>query len=158
MVDEPITKGVRELAVDMSWPEIIDHVRTSSGAVLDGDWLDAWHEAMGNACDAVDAVHARLEAENARLREELNRVPGGREDEPTSIGEATITITPRLDLSEVAHGLRAAAGLLEGPAAPLVASDPETDGATGWCACGACGRPIDPWDRYCRHCGMGVEA
>lgn len=40
------------------------------------------------------------------------------------------------------------------PTAPrVVVADPETDGATGRCACGSCGGPIDPCDQWCRHCG-----
>ena len=42
-------------------------------------------------------------------------------------------------------------------AKPAIASDGETDGATGHCECGWCGKPIDPWDKFCRHCGVGVE-
>ena len=35
----------------------------------------------------------------------------------------------------------------------LVEPDPETDGATGRCSCGACGGAIDVQDRWCRWCG-----
>ena len=31
-----------------------------------------------------------------------------------------------------------------------------SDGATGYCRCGICDGPIDPWDRFCRHCGSDV--
>lgn len=40
------------------------------------------------------------------------------------------------------------------PTAPrVIVADEETDCATGFCACGACGEPIDPWDGWCKHCG-----
>ena len=35
----------------------------------------------------------------------------------------------------------------------VVTSDPETDGATGSCRCGACGASIDRHDAFCRRCG-----
>ncbi len=39
----------------------------------------------------------------------------------------------------------------------VIVADEETDCATGFCTCGACGEPIDPWDAYCRNCGMELE-
>lgn len=39
----------------------------------------------------------------------------------------------------------------------VIVADEETDCATGFCACGACGEPIDPWDAWCRHCGARME-
>lgn len=44
-----------------------------------------------------------------------------------------------------------------GTARRVIVSDPATDCATGHCECGACGEPIDPWDRFCRHCGARLE-
>lgn len=38
-----------------------------------------------------------------------------------------------------------------------VVSDEGTDGATGYCRCGACGRAVDMWDGWCRHCGARFE-
>lgn len=38
----------------------------------------------------------------------------------------------------------------------VTVSDESTDGATGHCECELCGQPIDPWDRFCRHCGAEV--
>ena len=32
-----------------------------------------------------------------------------------------------------------------------------SNGATGHCKCGGCGKFIDPWDKYCRHCGAKLE-
>ena len=60
-----------------------------------------------------------------------------RDNDARSIGEVTVTVTPR--------------------AVPVIVSDGDTDGATGYCRCGACGEAIDPWDKYCRHCGAGVQ-
>ena len=57
----PITTELRELLADVNWVEITDHMRLDHGAVLDGDWLDSWHAAVGHACDAIDSVHAQLE-------------------------------------------------------------------------------------------------
>lgn len=116
MVDEPITNitgELRGLLADINWTEIIDHMQTSAGAIVDGDWLDAWHEAASNACDAIDAVHGNLERENESLRRELDRVLGEQEEAPTSIGSATITITPALDWSGIAADLRELAALCE---------------------------------------------
>lgn len=44
-------------------------------------------------------------------------------------------------------------GRYGGRAQKLVEPDPETDGATGRCSCGACGGAIDVQDRWCRWCG-----
>lgn len=38
----------------------------------------------------------------------------------------------------------------ERPVTPKIVSD----GMTGSCRCGACGRPTDPWDAWCRWCGQ----
>lgn len=32
-----------------------------------------------------------------------------------------------------------------------------SNGATGYCRCEACRKWIDPWDRYCKHCGAKLE-
>lgn len=39
----------------------------------------------------------------------------------------------------------------------VVVSNHDTDHATGHCECGACGGAIDPWDKWCRHCGARME-
>jgi hypothetical protein len=39
----------------------------------------------------------------------------------------------------------------------VILSNADTDHATGHCECGACGGAIDPWDAYCRHCGVKLE-
>lgn len=86
--------------------------------------------------DAIDAIHARLEKENERLRRELRgrptvtrlkrenaelkaemyRMLGEQEEHRRSIGEATVTVTPTLDWSGVARELRAIADTLAGDA------------------------------------------
>ena len=37
-------------------------------------------------------------------------------------------------------------------AKPIIVSN----GTTGHCECEACGKTIDPWDAYCRHCGAKI--
>jgi len=32
-----------------------------------------------------------------------------------------------------------------------------SNGITGTCRCESCGNTIDPWDRYCKHCGARLE-
>ena len=39
----------------------------------------------------------------------------------------------------------------------VMTSNPETDGATGHCNCGVCGKSIDPSDNFCRRCGARLE-
>ena len=75
-----ITGELRELLADINWTEIIDHMRLNCGSIVDGDWLDSWHAAADHACDAIDAVHANLERENASLKAELDRVLGEQEE------------------------------------------------------------------------------
>ena len=43
------------------------------------------------------------------------------------------------------------------PVPRVIVSDEERDCATGFCTCGNCGNPIDPWDGWCRHCGAELE-
>ena len=38
----------------------------------------------------------------------------------------------------------------------VIVSDESTDCATGHCECELCGKPIDIWDKFCRHCGAKV--
>lgn len=110
-----ITGELRELLADINWTEIIDHMRLNCGSIVDGDWLDSWHAAADHACDAIDAVHANLERENESLRRELDRVLG-EQDEDTTIGGVTVTVTPALDWTGVARELRAIADTLAGDA------------------------------------------
>ena len=66
-------------------------------------------------CDAIDAVHAGLERENAELRERVAELDK-RDDSMHEIGSATITVTPTLDWTGVARELRAIADTLAGDA------------------------------------------
>lgn len=68
----PITTRARDLMADINWAEIVDHMHGEHNNIVDGDWLDAWHEAVESALDAIDAVHAALEHENATLREQAD--------------------------------------------------------------------------------------
>lgn len=61
-------------------------------------------------CDAIDAVHAGLERENAELRERLVALEN--RSDSMHIGSATITVTPRLDWTGVARKLRSIADTL----------------------------------------------
>ena len=63
-------------------------------------------------CDAIDAVHAGLERENAELRERLAVLDN--RSESMHIGSATVTITPTLDWTGVARDLRSIADTLAG--------------------------------------------
>lgn len=65
-------------------------------------------------CDAIDAVHAALERENAELRQRVAVLDNERGN--MHIGEATVTITPTLDWTGVARELRAIADTLAGDA------------------------------------------
>lgn len=65
----PITTRARYLMADINWAEIVDHMHGEHNNIVDGDWLDAWHEAAESALDAIDAIHAALEHENATLLE-----------------------------------------------------------------------------------------
>ena len=89
----PITTDLRRAVrrFSMSTDLSIEHVELEAGR-------------FDELCDAIDAVHAALEDENERLREDR------------SIGGATVTITPTLDWTGVATDLRAIADMLGGDA------------------------------------------
>ena len=79
-------------------------------AVEGGEQVDAIrHGAFMDLCDAIDAVHANLERENDELRKRLAEPSGS----ARSIGSATVTITPTLDWTAFAEGLRELAALCE---------------------------------------------
>lgn len=65
-------------------------------------------------CDAIDAVHAQLERENAELRQRVAVLDNERGY--MHIGNASVTITPTLDWTDVARELRAIADTLAGDA------------------------------------------
>ena len=97
---EPITTELRETIRSLA---IDDSVLTIGG--------DDFHRL----CDAIDAVHAALERENAELYERLAALDK-RSESMHEIGSATITVTPRLDWTGVARELRSIADTLEGDA------------------------------------------
>ena len=96
---EPITTELRELAQDMNWTEIIDHIHARN--VLDCDWLDSWHKAFDARCDAIDAVHAQLEQENDEL--------GKRLGERVLNNKVIVNVKMRIDWESMAEELERAA-------------------------------------------------
>ena len=64
-------------------------------------------------CDAIDAVHAGLERENAELRQRVAKLDK-RDDSMHEIGSATVTITPTVDWTGVVRELRSIANTLAG--------------------------------------------
>lgn len=65
----PITSRMRDLAAKVNWAGILEHTYEE---VTIGEWLRVWHEETESALDAIDAVHAALEHENATLREQAD--------------------------------------------------------------------------------------
>lgn len=105
---EPITAELRELMGGVE-------PRVDEDGVVTAKYVtpEAWGE-FAHRCDAIDAVHAGLERENAELRERVAELDN--RSESMHIGEATVTITPTLDWSGVARELRAIADTLAGDA------------------------------------------
>lgn len=51
-----LLRELRDLACDINTAEIIDHVHiTRIGWVLDGQWLDLWHNEFDRIVDELDA-------------------------------------------------------------------------------------------------------
>jgi hypothetical protein len=73
---------------------------------------------------------------------------------PNSISESRICAT--ID-GLCAEGCEMHPKAFERTAKRVVTTNPETDGATGRCYCGACGKSIDPSDNFCRRCGARLE-
>lgn len=70
---------------------------------------------------------------------------------------AATTTGPNRDLLAVYHltpeqAIAATLGFYV--AQRVITSDPSTDCATGRCECGVCKGAIDPWDNWCKHCGV----
>ena len=101
---EPITAELREWMRDCCYPHNTDE---------DGNTVAPTWEGVCDRCDAIDAVHAGLERENAELRERL-AVLDESVDTMHEIGSATITITPTVDWTGAARELRAIADTLAG--------------------------------------------
>lgn len=119
---EPITTELRKLMT-----------HTVDGFDLRRPLVECDRAEFERLCDQIDAVHDGLERESESLRRELDRVLGELDDMHKtdevsnktttfmhsgsySIGSATIAITPTLDWSRVAAGLRRIAATLDGGA------------------------------------------
>ena len=113
---KPITDELRDAMHPLGWVETDGSITfASTPPSIDAEQsLAILGSDFARRCDAIDAIHAQLERENAALRERLaerdNR--GG----SRHIGEATVTVTPTLDWSGVARELRAIADTLAGDA------------------------------------------
>lgn len=94
---EPITKGLRDYVT------LLHDEGSAAKARLD------------EMCDNIDAIHRLLEAENERLRVELDRVLSEKDDaapeKPRTIGklQAEVTVTSHLDFEGLARDLEEAA-------------------------------------------------
>lgn len=104
---EPITAELREaLDVDREF------MRADGTVVAQTFCVD--RDDFERCCDAIDAVHAGLERENAELRQHVAVLDNERGN--MHIGSASVTITPTLDWTGVARELRAIADTLAGDA------------------------------------------
>lgn len=97
---EPITAELRR---------VMNHT-TMAGVPL----VEIGEFEFTHRCDAIDAIHAGLERENAELRERVAVLDNERGN--MHIGSASVTITPTLDWTGVARDLRAIADTLAGDA------------------------------------------
>ena len=105
---EPITAELRELMGGVE-------PRVDEDGVVTAKYVtpEAWGEFV-RRCDAIDAIHAGLERENAELRQRVAVLDNERGN--MHIGSASVTITPTLDWTGVARELRAIADTLAGDA------------------------------------------
>ena len=117
---KPITGELRAAMCEWGWVErdgSITFTTSSTPPSIDAEQSLAISSSdFDRLCDAIDAVHAQLERENAALKAKLDRVLGEQEEHRHSIGEATVTITPTLDWSAVALELHSMACHLAGDA------------------------------------------
>lgn len=104
---EPITAELRDAMGT-------DHIFCDVGGLTIARNLTITQAEFERLCDAIDAVHAALERENAELRERVAVLDNERGN--MHIGEATVTIMPTLDWTGVARELRAIADTLAGDA------------------------------------------
>ena len=105
---KPITGELRDAMYPLGWVETDGSITfASTQSSIDAEQsLAILGSDFARRCDAIDAIHAQLERENAALKAELNRVLGEQEEHRHSIGEVTVTIKPTLDWSGVAQELR----------------------------------------------------
>ena len=115
---KPITGELRDAMHPWGWVETDGSITfASTPPSIDAEQsLAILGSDFARRCDAIDAIHAQLERENAELKAELDRVLGEQEKHQHSIGEVTVTITPTLDWSAVALELHSMACHLAGDA------------------------------------------
>lgn len=78
-------KRLRELADDMNSCEIMNHVHTRPRFMVDGAWLDSWHEAFDRACGAIEA----------EIAERYMELPLDADGIPIHCGESIVSETGR---------------------------------------------------------------
>lgn len=107
----PITGNLRQAMVQWGWADGREVTITDLQPSIDAEpFLTIRGGRFGELCDAIDAVHANLERENAELRERMAEPSGG----ARSIGSATVTITPRIDWMRMADELDVFTQLVRG--------------------------------------------
>lgn len=94
------------------------HISRGNGSVMRiADRIVAAHEREYDELRMkyvnVNRHAQHVERENESLKAELDRVLGEREEHQHSIGEVTVTVTPRLDWSAVVADLRELTALCE---------------------------------------------
>lgn len=75
--------------------ELRENVCTESYAGHQPSVVRMEQEKFDRLCDAIDAIHAGLERENAELRERLAKMDN--RGDSMHIAESTIIVTPRID-------------------------------------------------------------
>jgi hypothetical protein len=77
----PITGNLRQAMVQWGWADGREVTITDLQPSIDAEpFLTIRGGRFGELCDAIDAIHANLERENAALKEELDRVHGEQEE------------------------------------------------------------------------------
>ena len=111
----PITAELRGKMDTLGWYDEDGNIVFTTGGtpVSETACLAINSKTFYALCDAIDAVHAGLERENAELRQRV-AVLDKRSESMHEIGSATVTITPTLDWTGVARELRAIADTLAG--------------------------------------------
>ena len=95
--------------------ELREYIRDNTPIKGNCWWQPEDTKAVIACCDSIDAIHRLLEAENERLRVELDRVLSEKDDaapeKPRTIGklQAEVTVTSHLDFEGLARDLEEAA-------------------------------------------------
>lgn len=110
----PITAELRGKMDTLGWYDEDGNIVFTTGGtpVSETACLAINSKTFYALCDAIDAVHAGLERENAALRTKVEELDNA--DDSMHIGNVTVTITPTLDWTGVARELRAIADTLAG--------------------------------------------